>query len=69
MPGEKDLSGSTIFEYTGAINIYRETDVLVVGGGPAGTGAALAAARNGAGTILLERFGYLGGLATGGFVL
>ena len=69
MSGKKDLSGSTIIEDTGTINIYRDTDVLVVGGGPAGTGAALAAARNGAGTILLERFGYLGGLATGGFVL
>jgi hypothetical protein len=69
LSGKKDLSGSTIIEDTGTINIYRDTDVLVVGGGPAGIGAALAAARNGARTILLERFGYLGGLATGGFVL
>ena len=69
MPGEKDLSTSTIIEEACTINIYRDTDVLVVGGGPAGIGAALAAARNGARTILLERFGYLGGLATGGLVL
>jgi hypothetical protein len=67
--GEKDLIRASIIEDAGKIDIYRETDVLVVGGGPAGTGAALASARNGAGTILLERFGYLGGLATGGFVL
>jgi 2-polyprenyl-6-methoxyphenol hydroxylase-like FAD-dependent oxidoreductase len=39
-------------------------DVIVVGGGPAGIAAALAAARNGAATVLLERFGYLGGTAT-----
>ena len=41
-----------------------EADVVVVGGGPAGVGAALAAARNGAKTILIEQFGYLGGAAT-----
>ena len=41
--------------------------MIVVGGGPAGIGAALASARNGAKTILLERFGSLGGLQTQGF--
>jgi hypothetical protein len=46
-----------------------ETDVLVVGGGPAGQASAVAAARAGAGVILLERYGYLGGLASGGMVL
>ena len=69
LSGEKEIPAGTIVEEAGSIPIYRETDVLVVGGGPAGTAAALAAARNGAGTILLERFGYLGGLATGGLVL
>jgi hypothetical protein len=69
LPGEKELSVESIIEEAGTVNIYRETDVLVVGGGPAGIGAALSAARNGAETILLERFGYLGGLAKGGFVL
>jgi len=49
--------------------VYCETDVLVVGGGPAGVGAAIAAARNGAKTLLIERYGHLGGLATGGLVL
>jgi hypothetical protein len=44
-----------------------DLDVLVVGGGPAGIGAGLAAARTGAKTLLVERWGFLGGLATGGF--
>src|SRR5512136_869524 len=42
---------------------YR-CDVLVVGGGPSGFAAALAAARHGADTLLVERNGSLGGLAT-----
>jgi hypothetical protein len=49
--------------------VLAETDVLVVGGGPAGIGAALAAARHGAKVILLERYGFLGGMATGGYVI
>jgi hypothetical protein len=47
----------------------HETDVLVIGGGPAGFAAAVAAARAGAKTTLVERYGYLGGLWTGGLVL
>lgn len=43
-------------------------DVLVVGGGPAGVGAAVAAARMGAHTALLERGGLLGGMLTAGQV-
>jgi hypothetical protein len=39
-------------------------DVIVVGGGPAGTVAAIASARVGASTVLIEQFGYLGGTAT-----
>src|SRR5438046_1874762 len=49
--------------------VVAETDVLVVGGGPAGQAAAVAAARAGAEGPLLERYGYLGGLASGGMVL
>lgn len=39
-------------------------DVAVLGGGPAGITAALAAARSGARTILVERYGFLGGMST-----
>ncbi len=46
------------------IPVAREVDVIVVGGGPAGLTAAIAAARNGARTVLVEQFGYLGGTAT-----
>ncbi|MEW6666984.1 MAG: FAD-dependent oxidoreductase [Thermodesulfobacteriota bacterium] len=51
------------------IPVYGEADVVVVGGGPAGVSAAVAAARSGASTILLERYGHLGGMATGGLVI
>lgn len=43
-------------------------DVLVIGGGAAGIGAAVAAGRAGAQTILLERYGFLGGLASAAWV-
>lgn len=43
-------------------------DVLVVGGGNAGCAAALAAARSGACTLLVERYGFLGGTATAAMV-
>lgn len=45
-----------------------DCDVLVVGGGPAGIGSAVCAARHGAKTILAERGGYLGGMATNGLI-
>src|SRR5438309_2918872 len=51
------------------IPVYAETDVLVVGGGPGGTAAAVAAARMGADVLLVERYGHLGGLSTGGLVI
>lgn len=51
------------------IPVFSETDVLVVGGGPAGTSAAVAAARLGADVTLVERYNHLGGLSTGGLVL
>lgn len=49
--------------------VYATTQVLVVGGGSAGVAAAVAAARNGAETMLVERSGALGGLATGGLII
>ncbi len=50
-------------------DVCAEVDVLVCGGGSAGVAAAVAAARGGARVLLLERYGYLGGLATGGLVI
>ena len=47
------------------IPIRKQVDVLVAGGGPAGFAAALCAARAGAKTLLVERYGYLGGMMTG----
>ena len=49
--------------------ISDSADVVVVGGGPAGTAAAVSAGRVGVSVILVERYNHLGGLATGGLVL
>lgn len=49
--------------------VAAETDVLVVGGGPAGLGAALGAAAVGVDVILAERYGFLGGNATAALVM
>jgi hypothetical protein len=46
------------------LNVYGEFDVVIVGGGCAGFPAAIAAARNGAKTLIIERFPYFGGTAT-----
>ena len=50
------------------IEIYKTADVLVVGGGPAGIGAAVAAARQGRSVLLLEKRGFLGGNITACYV-
>jgi glycine/D-amino acid oxidase-like deaminating enzyme len=44
--------------------VLMETDVLVLGGGPAGIGAAVGAADAGASVVLVERYGFLGGIPT-----
>jgi len=45
-----------------------EADVIVVGGGPAGIVAAIAAGRQGVKTILVERYGFVGGMSTAAMV-
>src|SRR5437764_13419569 len=44
--------------------IYGDYEVVVLGGGPAGIAAAVAAARAGRSTLLVERYGFLGGMGT-----
>ncbi|MBW2373249.1 MAG: FAD-dependent oxidoreductase, partial [Deltaproteobacteria bacterium] len=60
---------TTLLEPARETPIRHEADVLVVGGGSAGVAAAVAAARRGADVLLVERHGYLGGLATGGLII
>jgi NADPH-dependent 2,4-dienoyl-CoA reductase/sulfur reductase-like enzyme len=62
-------SNRTVEEPAQQIPVHTECDVLVVGGGPAGTAAAVAAARLGADVVLVERYNHLGGLSTGGLVI
>ena len=56
------------WQYSKTIPVSDHFDVVICGGGPAGIGAAVAAAENGAKTALIERFGFLGGMATAGYV-
>ena len=58
------MSRRTITEPARKVEVIHETGVLVVGSGPSGLAAALAAARAGADVTLLERFGCLGGNLT-----
>lgn len=64
----RSASVSRIVEPAREVKVFGEADVIVVGGGPAGVSAAVAASRNGAKTALIERYGHLGGMATGGLV-
>src|SRR5690625_1666487 len=54
--------------YTRELAVETPTDVLVIGSGPAGLAAAVAAAREGKSVRLVERYGYLGGNLTGALV-
>ncbi|MDX8457891.1 FAD-dependent oxidoreductase [Mesorhizobium humile] len=66
---ERRRSEGVVIEPARTISVLRECEVLVVGGGPAGTAAAVAAARAGADVVLIERYNHLGGLSTGGLVI
>ena len=63
------LKDGKVCEPAKEIPIFHQTDVVVVGGGPAGFAAAVAAARAGSKVALVERYGSLGGLFTNGMVL
>jgi hypothetical protein len=54
----------TITEPARQVPLYGEYDVIVLGGGPAGIAACVAAARAGRRTLLIERYGFLGGMGT-----
>ena len=56
------------YETAQDLPLGHEADVIVVGGGPGGIGAAVMAARAGAATLLIERYGFLGGMASAGEV-
>lgn len=51
------------------VPVVANTDVVVIGAGPAGVSAAVSAARNGCSVTLLERYHHMGGMASGGMVL
>jgi hypothetical protein len=59
---------ASVHEAARELPVLSEVDVLVVGGGPAGIGAAIAAGREGARALLVERHGMLGGMWTAGMV-
>lgn len=63
------LLGGKVVQPQRELPVLHSTEVLVVGGGPAGICAAIAAKRAGADVALVERYGHFGGLWTGGLVL
>src|SRR6478609_3798683 len=54
----------TVTEPARKVPLYGEYEVAVLGGGPAGIAAAVAASRAGRRTLLIERYGFLGGMGT-----
>src|SRR5258705_10501262 len=62
--GNPTLPPKTIEEPARQLPLYGEYEVAVLGGGPAGIAAAVAAARAGRRALLIERYGFLGGMGT-----
>src|SRR3954453_8027368 len=62
--GTPNLPPKSIEEPARQVPLYGEYEVAVLGGGPAGIAAAVAAARAGRRTLLIERYGFLGGMGT-----
>lgn len=62
------MSMQTVTEPARILPVYGEFDVVVIGGGPAGLAASVSAAQHGARTLLVERYGFLGGMGTAGGV-
>ncbi len=58
----------SILEPARQLPVYGEFDVVVVGGGPSGLAASVSAAKHGARVLLVERYGFLGGMGTAGGV-
>jgi len=63
------LVGGKVIQPRRELPVLHKTDVLVIGGGSAGTCAAIAARRAGADVTIVERYGHFGGLWSGGLVL
>gem|GEM_PF-47904 len=73
LAAQLDSTGRTVEKLpeslgSGHMKMKQTYDVVVVGGGPGGFSAALAAAKRGARVLLVERYGFLGGMATAGLV-
>lgn len=66
---EQPIESKTIQEQLRDTPVVDDSDVVVVGAGPAGIAAAVAASRGGARVTLLERYAQMGGLASGAMVL
>jgi hypothetical protein len=57
-----------ITEPSKKVEVIETADIIICGGGPSGIIAAVASGRNGLKTVLIEKYGFLGGMATAGLV-
>ena len=61
---QTEVKNNLVIEKEKKLEILEKTDVLVVGGGPSGISAAIASSRAGANTMIIDKFGCLGGVIT-----